>query len=86
MLQGLDMDSATSGRAPLPWEIELPPSNMFKVCSCLHYQIYYRVSTKKVYFSPPDRKAKVNFFFGHPRLGINKVKPWSSVIIVSGLG
>ena len=28
--KGLDMDSATSGRAPLPWEIELPPSNMFK--------------------------------------------------------
>ena len=31
--QGLDMDSATSGRAPLPWEVELPPSNMFKVRS-----------------------------------------------------
>ena len=29
--QGLDMDSATSGRAPLPWEVDLPPSNMFKV-------------------------------------------------------
>jgi len=28
--KGLDMDSATSGRAPLPWEIDLPPSNMFK--------------------------------------------------------
>ena len=28
--KGLDMDSATSGRAPLPWDIELPPSNMFK--------------------------------------------------------
>ena len=28
--QGLDMDSATSGRAPLPWEVELPPSCVFK--------------------------------------------------------
>ena len=26
----------------------------------------YRVSTKKVQFSPPDSKAKVNFFCGHP--------------------
>ena len=24
------MDSATSGRAPLPWEVELPPSCVFK--------------------------------------------------------
>ena len=31
LFQGLDMDSATSGRAPLPWEVDLPPSNMFKV-------------------------------------------------------
>ena len=28
--KGLDMDSATSGRAPLPWEIDCPPSNVFK--------------------------------------------------------
>lgn len=28
--KGLDMDSATSGRAPQPWEIDCPPSNMFK--------------------------------------------------------
>ena len=28
--KGLDMDSATSGRAPLPWAMDLPPSNMFK--------------------------------------------------------
>lgn len=34
--QGLDMDSATSGRAPLPWEVDLPPSNMFKVRSFRH--------------------------------------------------
>ena len=28
--KGLDMDSATSGRAPLPWEIDCPPSSVFK--------------------------------------------------------
>ena len=28
--KGLDMDSATSGRAPLPWEMDCPPSNLFK--------------------------------------------------------
>ena len=28
--KGLDLDSATSGRAPLPWDIPEPPSNMFK--------------------------------------------------------
>ena len=26
----------------------------------------YRVSTKKVHFTPPDRRAKRNFFCGHP--------------------
>ena len=31
--------------------------------SNFHFQnAFYRVSTKKVHFSPPDRKAKVNFF------------------------
>ena len=32
----------------------------------LNYRDYYRVSTRKVHFSPPDRKTKVNFFCGHP--------------------
>ena len=28
--KGLDLDSATSGRAPLPWEVDEPPLSMFK--------------------------------------------------------
>ena len=28
--KGIDIDSATSGRAPLPWEVEEPPMSMFK--------------------------------------------------------
>jgi len=28
--KGIDIDSATSGRAPLPWEVEEPPLSMFK--------------------------------------------------------
>ena len=36
----------------------------------------YRVSTKKVHLSPPGRKAKLNFFCGHPVcLAIKKVTP-----------
>ena len=45
----------------------------FEVCdlSCfvlmnLNYRDYYRVSTRKVHFSLPDRKAKLNFFCGYP--------------------
>ena len=28
--KGIDIDSATSGRAPLPWEVDEPPVSMFK--------------------------------------------------------
>ena len=28
--KGIDIDSATSGRAPLPWEVDEPPISMFK--------------------------------------------------------
>jgi len=28
--KGIDIDSATSGRAPLPWEVDEPPMSMFK--------------------------------------------------------
>ena len=45
--------------------------------------VLYRVSTKKVHFSPPNRKAKVKFFCGHPVLSyssqlFNVSEAWSA--------